>query len=153
MDRRGFLGAISAFAAAATSGVRMPSGVEAAAATSTLAAPTPPQPPAAPLADKPATIAHGRNALSLQDELIEELKGWSVVSLASDYCLDVPTLVRVEYRNRGPSIRTPEGMAAIIGNRRPVSISVSYESVDISCSFDTVTKYAIGECTVTVEYA
>jgi hypothetical protein len=145
MDRRGFIGAISAFAAAVTSGVRMPSGVEAAAATSTLAAPTPP-PPAAPLADKPATIAHGRNALSLQDELIEQLKGWSVVSLEKDYCLDALPLVRVEYSNRGPSVYTPESMAAIIGNRRPVSISVSHESVDISCSFD-------GEYTVTVEYA
>lgn len=150
VDRRGFLGAISAFAAAVASGVRMPTGVEA------VSAPAAPPLKADAFAEAVESLPTytATAASSLQDDLIAALKSWGVVG----YCetTDAPGRLRrvsVEYRQGSFSIADRAYVDALVGKMRPVSIEMSCESLDITHWGSPYRRYKPGTYTVTVEYA
>jgi hypothetical protein len=145
MDRRGFLGAISAFVAATTAGVRMPSGAEAASSASALAAPVPP-----PQAKKP--VADPSRAIALQDNLLSEIRGFSVVSYREEIGYDGRRLV-LEYVHGGPSLLTGKQHADLVSYLRPVGVTISGKSTVVSSAGELSLRFVPGPRTVTVEYA
>ena len=149
MDRRGFIGAISAFVAATTSGVRMPSGAEAADAASALAAPVPP-----PQAKKP--VADPSRAIALQDNLLSEIRGFSVISYSENIGYEGRRLLLV-YVQGGPSLLSKKQHAELLQYLRPVSVVIDNPVTVVSmCTAGlSVTGRRFSPClrTVTVEYA
>jgi len=145
MDRRGFIGAISAFVAATTSGVRMPSGAEAASAASALAAPVPP-----PQAKKPA--ADPSEAIVLQDNLLSEIRGFSVISYSENIGYEGRRL-RLVYVYDGPSLLTGKQHDELISFLRPVRVTISSDPIVVSSMGGLAHRLVPGPRTVTVEYA
>ena len=145
MDRRGFLGAISAFAAATTAGVRMPSGAEAASSASAIAAPVPP-----PQAKKPTDDPS--RSIALQDNLLSEIRGFSVVSYREEIGYDGRRLV-LEYVHGGPSLLTKRQHDELISFLRPVRVTISSDPIVVSRMGELAHRLVPGPRTVTVEYA
>jgi len=114
MDRRGFLGAISAFAAAVASGVRTP-----------VASPLKADAFIEAVESLPTT------ARSLQDDLvtaqIAAMKSWGVVEFQEVFdatgCL---RRLKVAYRQSSFSTVDRAYVASLVGEMRPVSVVVSW---------------------------